>query len=216
MINIGGNIGKLYVGSTGIAEAYVGSQLVYSKEPPPYDAKVEYLQSSGTQYINIDFMPTDLTKTECVFTATLNNRRLYGCRNGANYEVIAYGGSYGIIVRFCNSANKYHKLGSTSPHKVIVSKQRIYIDDWSTTNIKQDSFSTNRDIILFGYTIEDGSASTLSTAAIYSFKLWENDVLMRDLIPVRIGTTGYMYDKVSKRMFGNSGTGSFTLGNDVV
>ena len=36
-----------------------------------------------------------------------------------------------------------------------------------------------------------------------------------DLVPVRIGSTGYMYDKVSGNLFGNSGTGSFILGPDV-
>lgn len=38
---------------------------------------------------------------------------------------------------------------------------------------------------------------------------------MMDFIPVRIGTKGYLYDKVSKRLFGNAGTGSFTLGPDI-
>ena len=36
-----------------------------------------------------------------------------------------------------------------------------------------------------------------------------------DLIPVRVGTTGYMYDKVSGQLFSNNGTGSFTLGQDI-
>lgn len=33
MINIGGNISDIYVGSTKIAEAYIGNELVYSAEP---------------------------------------------------------------------------------------------------------------------------------------------------------------------------------------
>lgn len=41
-----------------------------------------------------------------------------------------------------------------------------------------------------------------------------NGVIVRDFIPVRIGTTGYMYDKVSGKLFGNAGTGSFILGPD--
>ena len=42
-----------------------------------------------------------------------------------------------------------------------------------------------------------------------------NDILVRDLIPVRVGNVGYMYDKVSGQLFGNSGTGNFILGPDV-
>ena len=36
------------------------------------------------------------------------------------------------------------------------------------------------------------------------------------LIPVRKNGLGYMYDKVSGTMFGNSGTGDFILGNDII
>jgi hypothetical protein len=44
--------------------------------------------------------------------------------------------------------------------------------------------------------------------------MFDNDILVRDFIPVRVGTTGYMYDKVSGQLFGNSGTGEFILGAD--
>ena len=38
----------------------------------------------------------------------------------------------------------------------------------------------------------------------------------RNLIPVRKGTVGYLYDKVSGQLFGNANsTGAFTLGPDV-
>lgn len=36
-----------------------------------------------------------------------------------------------------------------------------------------------------------------------------------DLISVRVGQVGYMYDKVSGQLFGNAGTGTFVLGNKV-
>lgn len=45
-------------------------------------------------------------------------------------------------------------------------------------------------------------------------KIIVDDVLTRDYIPVRVDTTGYMYDKVSSTLFGNAGTGDFILGND--
>ena len=37
-----------------------------------------------------------------------------------------------------------------------------------------------------------------------------------DMIPVRVGQKGYMYDKISGELFGNAGTGDFILGPDVV
>lgn len=49
----------------------------------------------------------------------------------------------------------------------------------------------------------------------YGFKFYEYNNLIMDLIPVRIGDIGYMYDKVSGKLFGNEGTGEFILGPDV-
>jgi hypothetical protein len=49
---------------------------------------------------------------------------------------------------------------------------------------------------------------------LYYFKIYSNNGLVRDLIPVRVGQVGYMYDKVSGQLFGNSGTGEFILGAD--
>lgn len=50
---------------------------------------------------------------------------------------------------------------------------------------------------------------------VYYIKMYQNDALVRDFIPVRVGQTGYLYDKVSGTLFGNDGTGSFGIGNDI-
>jgi hypothetical protein len=44
--------------------------------------------------------------------------------------------------------------------------------------------------------------------------MYQNGSLVRDFIPVRKGQVGYMYDKISGRLFGNIGSGSFTFGPD--
>lgn len=41
-------------------------------------------------------------------------------------------------------------------------------------------------------------------------------VAVRDMLPVRVGATGYMYDTVTGRLFGNNGTGDFEYGLDVI
>ena len=48
-----------------------------------------------------------------------------------------------------------------------------------------------------------------------NFKFYFDDILECDYIPVRVGQVGYMYDKVSHQLFGNSGTGNFILGPDL-
>lgn len=50
---------------------------------------------------------------------------------------------------------------------------------------------------------------------IYSFRLDKGGIPQLDLIPVRIGDEGFMYDRVSGKLFGNAGIGRFILGPDI-
>lgn len=63
------------------------------------------------------------------------------------------------------------------------------------------------------------SASNLSsicgTARCYLFWIRKNGEYLRYMMPVRVGTTGYMYDGVSGRLFGSIGTDDFNIGVDV-
>ena len=52
-------------------------------------------------------------------------------------------------------------------------------------------------------------------ARIYSVRVYEDGELMLDLIPVRVGKEGFMYDKVSSKLYGNSGDGMFIIGPDI-
>lgn len=67
--------------------------------------------------------------------------------------------------------------------------------------------------IMIGY--RGGSASGFRRA--YWIKIYdcETGALVRDLIPVRVGQNGCMYDRVSETLFENAGSGSFTYGPDV-
>lgn len=52
-------------------------------------------------------------------------------------------------------------------------------------------------------------------ARLYSFYIKINNTKVYDLIPVRKGNIGYLYDKISGKLFANSGTGNFILGPDI-
>ena len=51
--------------------------------------------------------------------------------------------------------------------------------------------------------------------SLYQCSIRCDGVLVRDFIPVRVGQVGYMYDRVSGKLFGNAGTGAFVVGPDV-
>ena len=62
----------------------------------------------------------------------------------------------------------------------------------------------------------NGTIERMITGRIYYCRFYDgNNNLIEDFIPVRVGQVGYMYDKVSHQLFGNSGTGNFILGPDL-
>ena len=66
-------------------------------------------------------------------------------------------------------------------------------------------------INIFGYSNLD--KSYFSSCKFHYLKFRGRDGLL-DIIPVRVGDVGYLYDRVSGQLFGNSGTGAFIVGPD--
>ena len=85
--------------------------------------------------------------------------------------------------------------------------------DESVIGTNRGQVNTQVPIRLFGR--GGGANQTTDKLRIYSVQFIDNDEVILDLIPVRVGQVGYMYDKVSGQLFGNSGTGNFILGNDI-
>lgn len=86
---------------------------------------------------------------------------------------------------------------------------------YAPTLSSADISSMNLSLRLFmDYRAAFQRPTILHPLKIYMCKLYLDDVKVRDFIPVRKGQVGYMYDKVSGELFGNSGTGDFVLGND--
>lgn len=214
---------KAYVGSTEVSKVYLGSDLVYTKNVLPYDAEVEYLQSSGTQCIetNIKYNVNNSYKIE-----------LYGSI-GSTTEYALHGwdagGAFGLYKNKLSNGNaSFGSLtfqGNTLLFNYVidagVSTQSTLSVDWNGTTYSGSrahgslaTYAANRGYHLFCMWSNTARKKYIS-GKIYYCKIYVNDSLAEDLIPVRIGQVGYLYDKISGELFGNSGTGSFTLGNDV-
>lgn len=227
MINIGGNIGEVYVGSTKIAEAYVGNQLVYRSAPEvlPYDAEVEWLGSSGSQYIQLPLDVAANTFFEVEFDVlieTINassERALFG-GNPWRQCLVAYNSNANNKITFSSYLGNKTTSGGVgiamgSKTHVIFSTTQIhtYTEDGDITN---RSLSRSLSAAITAFRIFRGYRYTSEyPCKIYDFKITVGNNLVYNLIPVRKDGVGYMYDKVSKELFGNAGSGSFTYGNDV-
>ena len=220
MIKIGGTeITDIAVGSTPIEKAYIGSTLVWEKSSPvlPYDAEIEYIQSNGTQYIDTNVGGTGtFTSARIIIDAqftSITSRCLTGASNGFYFGV--------NNSRWEASYNHYVSGANTNRHtfekKLLKPKSHIFYLDGVTKNTWSTTVSDDN----YGYTVylfamNSGNSPLLFCQyKLYSAKIYINDVLLFDAIPVRKSQVGCLYDRVSGGLFYNLGSGSFPLGPDV-
>lgn len=200
------------------------SFLVEEHVPLPYDTEVEYLQSSGTQYIDTGYAYADGYTFEIDFLGMTSNTTVFGARNSTKRtSVLYYSKTNGMTI------NMAAYTGSTTPFKlgnitsrvkvkmsVLQNNGTVWVDDTKV----YDNISFSGEYIssvsqaVFATKYGDNDYRDITSSKVYGLKMWQGTTIIRDYIPVRVGQIGYMYDKVSKVLYGNVGTGDFTLGPD--
>ncbi|MBP5723035.1 MAG: hypothetical protein J6X18_05615 [Bacteroidales bacterium] len=199
----------------------------------PYDAEIEYLESDGTQYIDTGIVINGYTTNVKVELDFKNNET-------ASAVKVMWGfmGS-GNLPRWGNfiySAYFYASANSTTSTSVVQDTSRHVISSilhydngvkvWSAyvdgivrnlnVNISSPNTLSSNTLPIFLFARNNyGTAGNFISAKIYRFSVEIDGQQIANLIPVRVGSVGYMYDTVSGQFFGNDGTGDFILGPDI-
>ena len=186
----------------------------------PYDAEIEYLKSTGTQYINIpNVIPTDYDntfETKITFLGYSLTNQWIGWFNAYTNE---QSNAYRIIRNTATNISVLINNGTRANG----GGTQISVSIGTTYDIKMYPTYVLLNNTRINLSIKRGNQNTGSLRLFangsilrfYNFKYTKGNSVILDLKPVRLGTTGYMYDKVSHQLFGNSGTGNFILGPDL-
>lgn len=185
----------------------------------PYTKQLAYIESTGTQYIDTGFKPNQDTRIvatmQCV-TST-NYGRLFGCGtyNSLNSVMTDYevGITGTLCIKYGNKASwtttSIH--GDYEKHTYDFNKNNFYLDNELVSSNTYGAFQSTSNLGIFTYINGNnvGQSTEFFIGRLYSFQIYDNDVLVRDYIPVRVGQEGCLYDKVSGELFKNAGTGDF-------
>lgn len=192
----------------------------------PYDSIIEYLQSSGSQYIDSGIECTSNLKVqfESMVFSTTNASVCGGISNASgstyfrhhftidasnNFYYIQRNASVNASIRVGASTNTWYNVSIDPINGVGV----VNGVQHNFTKLPA-SYTTYQNYFIFARKAQSGAIQS-KPSRFRSFKMWKNDILLREFIPVRKGEIGYMYDKVSGELFGNVGTGKFILGPDI-
>lgn len=229
MINIVGNdIIDIAVGSTPIEKAYIGSQLVWEKSSPvlPYDAEISYLEGDGASYIDTGFCANSNTSVDMSLQAKTptQNMGVFSTKVGCLFSIYQLTASSKRSFRWqigysSSTSGTYYNYESNNSfsnnYRFALKKNEFYLNNVIRNTFATASFTTTDTIPLFAARGANGIDSRMFNGKIYWCKIYDDETLVRDFIPVRVGQVGCMYDKVSGTLFYNQGSGAFILGPDV-
>ena len=184
--------------------------------------RLEYIKSSGTQYIDTGFKPNQDTRLEMICSPL----SIVDANDGSGFIPYGAGESYTSRAFECYTANsqyefnydgQYGFIGSPSTgQKLLISHNKNEIKliiDGSTTLTKSfnyQSFTAPYTMTLFAI---HRSSVIRGLMKLYACQIYDNGTLIRDYIPCQTtsGEVG-LWDDVNSVFYQNAGSGIFNAG----
>lgn len=197
---------------------------------PKLYQRVQYIQSSGTQYINTT-KPVHMNwKYEIDFQQnTSGTFRTWGAFNQQSYVgpncSLTYVSNQFAIRWESRAANNQESRSfgmavNTDRHKLIIDKGVPIFDGTGFTKTAghSDSFVTSYPAFLFTINPGGTAPTTNLNGKIYSYKVWdENNILQQWFVPCYKKSDNMvgMFDIIEKKFYNNNGTGNFIKGGNI-
>lgn len=210
-----------------------GYEWVYnpSRLPVGY-TEVEYIENvtPNKAYIDTGFKPNQNTKViaDFQYVTTNTHPRCFGCGpwNGLAYELNAENGitSNGVWNWKFGNTSGWLTTGvhtDFNRHTAIIDSGKLYLDDVVIGSTTVTTFQLTDNIGLFGFIVNGSqggtSAGEYMFGKFYSFKVYDNGTLTRDLVPAKRDSDDKygMYDIVND-VFYVSPNGNNFIGGDPV
>ena len=182
------------------------------KVPGTYQ-ELEYIEANGTQYINTGFAETNTWTCDCKFyNPSANSNYLYGGRQNSS--------SYLINGLYHNSTLEYnwyalkYEASSTVEMTQRIEGSNVRININGSEHLVPVASGTNGNTIFIFACNNSSVRYYASTLRLYYFKMYNNNTLVRDFIPVIRITDNVvgLYDAVNGTFYTNQGSGSFAPG----
>ena len=181
----------------------------------PYDSKISYLESSTNCCIDLGFVPDDHTGiyVECTRTDSTDHYIL-GQRNDSDNTRYGIGKTSNA---YCGWGAYVSGYSFSSGHLSLnwLRDHRFYVNSSHKTLTNPMPFSLVYNLVVFCFNNQGNLQTADAGIRISRFRVSRDSDVVMDLIPVRVGAIGYLYDEIGGQLYGNTMTGSFILGPDI-
>ncbi|MGM9544034.1 MAG: LamG-like jellyroll fold domain-containing protein [Romboutsia timonensis] len=202
---------------------------LYCSELNEVERRVDYLESSGGQYIDTEYVPNQDTRLVIKFLSTsFNSQSLFGARKNYGTNNYSFWTSVdGTLTRDSYGSNNHinwDMIDFSQGAVIDKNKQNITIMmiNSETNYFEERSYTQIFDCgvnLYLGTTNNNGSTMSFFVGKIYYCQIWDNDILVRDFLPVISTEEGHigeacLFDTVENKYYYNQGTKKFTTNLD--
>ena len=182
---------------------------------------IEYLENTGPQRIDTGYYPNQNTSIKAKFKILNSSSSwFFGTGTGGYFNNSFLSGTYDNKTRFffggfTSGTNAVNTVNNGDVIEFNWNKRTLnYLINniaKNTIYFEYKTFSAENTLWLLNLNLP--GYSNTSQVRLYYFQLYDNDILIRDFIPV-LDKNGVpcMYDKVERKFYYNAGTGQFIAG----
>ena len=210
------------------------SQQILGGSALPY-IPLEYIESTGTQYIDTDYYVTsnNIRIDTKIYTASMpalpdNEQTIISNQDDSTGRF--------VLGLFDNTVFGYSRNASGKDNNVVSARytganmltiiaeynytnsiKTLNVNNTITTATQNATISNSNSKALLFRNAPVPAGTNWFIGYLYYFKLYNNSVLVRDFIPVKRKSDNEvcLYDKVTNQFFTNQGTGSFIAGPEI-
>lgn len=198
-------------------KAYVGVENFTPRDLPSGYTQLEYIQSSGTQYIDTGYKPNGNTCYEVKYhfsTDTNSNIAVIGADAAWKSNDVSLWTRHAAF--YDSSIGSQTSWIKNSPVTMKFDKGVLYQNNvllWTATP-SATTFQCDYNAYLFAINRSGTAIELINGLKLYYAKIWDDDTLVRDFVPCKnaSGTIG-LYDMVNGVFYQNAGSGTFTAGS---
>ena len=203
-------LGRIGYSVPGYQRVKIERAVTPSSRLPEGYAEVQYIQSSGTQYVDTGFKPNQDSRVLIkLSTSETGSHTVFG----ADIDWVDNGFALGVgFTHYGKETGTISGLNNGSPHEVDFNKNIISMDGSTVLAMGASTFSVPHNLALFANN-RAGGIQEKTTMALYYCRIYDGNTIIRDYIPCKnAGGAVGLYDLIGQKFYGNAGTGSFTAG----
>lgn len=181
---------------------------------------VEYLESTGEQFVNTKVMPNKNTRVVAGFEMLQPTGttwyKLWGSGSGSfdnDFSMWAKGAKQ--IQFYYGTQNKINSSVGGGEVVVDADKNSWTAEGWAV-NFTEENFACDYPMYIFSINKDTTASYKNAPLRLKFFKIYEGESLVRDYVPVRKNDgVCCLFDNVYREYYYNEGTGEFAVGADV-